>query len=325
MRKLVVLVVLACLVSPVFGGGAQEPVDPAEQFPTRPVEVIVPWAPGGATDTVTRALMSVMGNHFSQPMAVINRPGGGGTVGTTHALNQRPDGYTVLVNSWGAFITQPALSRLEYGPDDYEVVMQLNHEPRILVGHPSVPYNDIREMVEYAEQNPTAVHVGIAAVGATDHFAMLELELEYGIELTITPQGGGGPARTAVLGHHTDVAALVASEAGPLIEAGELKPLGVMGPARYAPLPDIPTTAEIGIPVESGVANHVYVPAGVPAERVRIIHDAFKNAMEDEGFLALAGRLALDPGYADGAESRATLDRFRALYTRIADEMGMRE
>lgn len=321
MKKLLACMLLAVLAFPGFAGGEREA---DESYPTRPVEIIVPWAAGGGSDTIARALLTVMGQYFPQPMVVINRPGGGGTVGTTYALNQRPDGYTVLLTAWGPMITQPVLDDMEYGPDDYEPVLQISYEPRILVGHPDVPYDDIKGMIEYAQQNPGDVLVGIADVGTTDHFAFLELELEYNADFTLTPQGGGGPARVALLGQHIDVSALVAGEAAPLIEAGELKPLGVMGPDRYGPLPEIPTTAEYGIPVESASAVHLYVPAGVPEARVAMIHDAFKNAMHDEAFLQLAARLGRDTEYLDGSAVQDQVSRFLALYGRIADDYGLR-
>ncbi len=325
MKKLFLCLLVIGFVLPAFAEGGKESAAAGGEYPTRAVEVIVPWAAGGSTDTVTRALMSVMGQYFPEPMAVINKPGGGGTVGTTFALNEAPDGYTILVNSWGAFVTQPALTTLQYGPEDYEPVLQISYEPRILVAHPDTPYDDIKGMIDYAKQNPGGVHVGIAAVGATDHFAMLELQLQYGVDMTITPQGGGGPSKIAVLGHHTDVAALTAGEAGPLVEAKELKALGVMDSKRYSAFPNIPTTAELGIPVESGVANHLYVPAGVPADRVKKIHDAFKSAMEDPGFLELAKKLKLSIEYLDGEASRKQLTHFRELYTEIAEKLGMKQ
>src|SRR5690554_4899382 len=112
----------------------------AETYPSKPVRVIVPWEAGGSTDLSARALMTAAERHFPQPLAVVNKPGAGGIIGTTEALRSRPDGYTILYDSWSSLVIQPSMRDVTYREDDYVPVLQVNHIPRILTAHPSTPY-----------------------------------------------------------------------------------------------------------------------------------------------------------------------------------------
>ncbi len=328
-RILCSILLLLCAAGLVFAGGgteapAGEPAAAAE-YPTKPVTIIVPWAAGGGTDMLARGMLTVMGKYFSRPMVVVNKPGGGGTIGTTEALMSKPDGYTILITGWGPFVTQPFLKDVQYGPDDYEVVLQLSRIPRILCAKNDAPYDDIKEMMEYAKSNPEEVLVGIAAVGTTGHLGMAELELEYGVEFNMVPQGGGGPQKVSLLGGHVDVAPLTASEGGPLVTAGQVKPLAIMDSERFDEIPDVPTGSELDYPIESGVAWHVFVPAGTPADRVKTLHDAFKSCLEDEAFEKVAVKLNLGVQYADADFAAKDIARFRDIYKKISAELGLKK
>jgi tripartite-type tricarboxylate transporter receptor subunit TctC len=258
-------------------------------------------------------------------MIVVNKPGGGGTIGTTEALNAKPDGYTVLITGWGPFVTQPFLMDVPYGEDDYEVLLQLSRYPRILCAKKDAPYNDIKEMMAYAKANPEKVIVGIASVGTTGHLAMAQLESEYGVKFTMVPQGGGGPQKVAVLGGHVDVAPLTASEGGPLVTSGQVKALAVMDDQRFAEIPDIKTGAELGYPIESGVASHVFVPAGTPADIKKMLHDAFKNCLEDKVFKQVSVKLNLGAQYADAEFAKKDIAKFRKIYEKVSAELGLKK
>ena len=282
----------------------------AADYPNRPVKIIIPWGVGGGTDMLVRSMMSFMPQYFSQPMVVMNKPGGGGTIGTTFALNAKPDGYTVCINGWGPFVTQPSLKNLNYTEKDYIPVLQLSNIPRILSAYPSMPYNNMKEFMEYAKKNPEKIKVGVAAVGTTGHLAMVQLEQDYGVKFTQIPQGGGGPQKVALLGGHVDA-------------AKHLKALGVMASKRLPDLPDIPTLAEQGYPIESYVAFHLVVPKGTPKDRIKILHDAFKKCLDDKGFQKIAKKLNIRVDYEDAAQSRAKLEKFRKLYAEIVGKLGI--
>lgn len=319
---------LVCSLGLVVAGGQKEgeaAEKTASAYPTKPVTIICPWDAGGGTDMLARGLLTVMGNYFPRPMVVVNKPGGGGTIGTTEALSAKPDGYTILITGWGPFVTQPFLADVPYGENDYEVLLQLSRIPRILCAKKDAPYNDIKEMMEYAKANPEKVIVGIASVGTTGHLAMAQLELEHGVKFNMVPQGGGGPQKVAVLGGHVDVAPLTASEGGPLVTSGQVKALAVMDDQRFADIPDIKTGAELGYPIESGVAWHVFVPAGTPADIKKMLHDAFKNCLEDEVFKTVAVKLNLGVQYADAEFATEDIAKFRKIYEKISTELGLKK
>ncbi len=297
----------------------------AGEYPTKPVKVIVPWAVGGGTDTSTRALVSVMGKYFPQPLIVVNRPGGAGTVGMTAICKVKPDGYTIGSNAWGPMITQPSLKKLQYTEKDYIPIMQTYSAPRILCAHPSRPYKTMKEFMDYVEKHPGEVKVGVAGVGTTGHLAMLQIESEYGVKFTNVPMVGGGPQKVAVLGGHVDVAPVITGEGGPLVEAGKLVAMGVFDTKRFPLFPNIPTLAEQGYPVESGVANFILVPAGTPDHIVKFIHDSFKKGLEDPVYQKLITKLKFNVAYLSPEESRAKLEKFRKLYAKLIEKMGLKK
>jgi len=142
--RLVVLLISVTLIS----GNAMA----ASDYPSKPVQIIVPWAVGGGTDISTRALVNTVQKFFPRPLVVVNRPGGAGTVGMTEFCKSKPDGYTICSNAWGPMVTQPSLKKLQYTEKDYIPIMQTYSAPRILCAHPSRPYNNMKEFIEYVKK-----------------------------------------------------------------------------------------------------------------------------------------------------------------------------
>jgi tripartite-type tricarboxylate transporter receptor subunit TctC len=295
----------------------------AGDYPSKPVQVIVPWAVGGGTDISTRALVNTVQKFFPQPLVVVNRPGGAGTVGMTEFCKSKPDGYTICSNAWGPMITQPSLKKLEYTEKDYIPIMQTYSAPRILCAYPSRPYNNMKEFIEYAKNNPGKIKVGIAGVGTTGHLAMLQMESEYGVKFNIVPMGGGGPQKVAVLGGHVDVATVITGEGGPFVVSGQLKALGVFDSKRFPEFPKIPTLAEQGYPIDSGVANFIMAPAGTPEPIIKFLGDSFKKGLEVSSYQEAIKKLKFNVEYLSPEESRAKLEKFRKLYKVLIEKMGL--
>lgn len=295
----------------------------AGEYPSKPIQVIVPWAVGGGTDTATRVLVNTVQKFFPRPLVVVNRPGGAGTVGMTQFCKSKPDGYTICSNAWGPMVTQPFLKKLEYAEKDYIPIMQTYSAPRIFCAHPSRPYNNMKEFMEYVKKNPGKVKVGIAGVGTTGHLAMLQMESEYGVKFIMVPMGGGGPTKIAVIGGHVDVATPITGEGGPAVVAGQLKALGVFDVKRFPEFPNIPTLAEQGYPVESGVANFIMVPADTPPPIIKFLHDSFKKGLEIPGYQEAIRKMKFNVEYLSPKESQAKLAKFRSLYKKLIEKMGL--
>jgi tripartite-type tricarboxylate transporter receptor subunit TctC len=325
MKRIILLVfllvfIMLSLSTVLCAEGQKEGTD---SYPSKSVEVIVPWAAGGNTDITTRALLSSIGNYFPGQMVVINKPGAGGTIGTTYVANQKPDGYTLLITAWAPFITQPHMTSVQYSLDDFYPVMQVAFSPRFVCAHSDTPYDTLSELVEYAKANPDDVKVGVAAVGSTGHLAMEQLELEADIKLNTIPQDGGAGSLVALLGHHVDVVPLDVALAIDSIKSGSIKPLGVTDTERHPDFPDIPTIEEQGYGIVTGVATHVYVPAGTPADRIKIIHDAFKNVLEDESFLKLAEKLQIGYSYKNHDDTLEQLTTVSKNFGEIIQILGL--
>lgn len=295
----------------------------AAEYPSKPVQVIIPWPAGGSTDVSTRTLINATKKFFPQPLVPINRPGGAGTIGMTEICMAKPDGYTIGSNAWGPMVTQPAIQKLSYSEKDYFLIMQTWQVPRVLVTHPSRPYKNAKEFIEHVKNNPGKIRVGLAGTGTTDHFALLEMEKKYGIKFTIVPMGGGAPQMLAVIGGHVDVATPIYSEASSAIQAGQVIPLAIMDLSRYPLNKEIPTLAELGYPIESGVANFLIAPSGVPKSILKFIHDAFKKGFEDAEYQEPIKKIGYVVEYLSPEESQKKIEKFRQLYIKLANEFGL--
>ena len=224
------------------------------EYPDKPITLIVPWATGGLTDTAARALATVIGGQYLPvTIAVINRPGAGGSVGQTELVKSKPDGYTIGMNTGSCLFIEPHLKKLPYGEEDYYIVMQVFSEESMIAAHPSKPYNNLKELIDYAKAHPKEVNAGIHAPLTTGHLAFLQLQLEKNVEFKIVPMGGGGPMKTALLGGHVDIAPLSISEALPYIKAKTMKALGVMGTKPVEGFPEIIPFAKQGFSLEAAI------------------------------------------------------------------------
>ncbi|HIE56527.1 MAG TPA: tripartite tricarboxylate transporter substrate binding protein, partial [Chromatiaceae bacterium] len=283
----------------------------AAKYPSKPVKVIVPWAAGGGTDILTRTVLTVMDKYFPQPMVVVNKTGGAGTVGMTFGLMAKPDGYTIIVNGFGPTCTQPHLKDLQYTEKDYVVVCQLNKIPRILIANNKTPYNNMKEMMSYAKKNPGKIKVAVAGVGTSGHLGMVQIEQDFGVKFTIIPQGGGAHQKTAVMGGHADIAPTTANEGGPLVYAKQVKALGIMDEVRFAEHPEMPTLAEQGFPNNTYVLWHVYAPAKTPPDRVKMLEEAFRKCLQDKTLQKMAKKLNLGLEFKNGKTATADLNHWR--------------
>jgi tripartite-type tricarboxylate transporter receptor subunit TctC len=178
-------------------------------------------------------------------------------------------------------------------------------------------------MIEYAKKNPGLIKAGVSSVGTTDYLAFAELEMKYGIKLNIIPQGGGGPLRVAILGGHIDIAALTATEGGPLVTAGQLKSFGIMDSKRFSQFPDMKTCAEQGVSIEGGTEDYVVVPKNTPPEIIQTLQDAFKKVTEDKAFLEMATKLNIGVDYLDAKAAKERLDKFRFNYKDLIEKLGI--
>src|SRR5262245_41187252 len=220
----------------------------AQDYPTKPVRVIVPFPPGAINDTVGRMIATQLSERLGKQFVVDNRAGAGGVVGTELAANAPKDGYTLLIVSLVNTVN-PWLYKLSYEPiKSFAPIAFLASTPNVIVVHPDLPVKTLGEFVAYAKANPGKVQYASGGVGSFMHLSGELFKLAAGVNLLHVPFRGGGPAVIDVIGGHTKVAFITSITATPHVRSGKLRALGVGTSKRSAVLPDVPTMAESGLP-----------------------------------------------------------------------------
>jgi tripartite-type tricarboxylate transporter receptor subunit TctC len=237
----------------------------AQDYPTKPVRLIIPFPPGGSNDVVGRMIATQLGERLAKQVVVDNRGGAGGVLGTEVAAGSAPDGYTILVISL-AYTVNPWLYKLKYDPlKAFVPVAMLASGANVLSVHPSVPVNSVQELIALAKQKPGDLNYASAGSGSFQHLGSELFKLMAGVDIVHVPFKGGGPAMIDVVGGHSQVLFSSLVQTGGHIRSGKLKALGVGSVARSALFPDIPTIAEAGVPGYE-MANWwgIVAPAGTP-------------------------------------------------------------
>jgi tripartite-type tricarboxylate transporter receptor subunit TctC len=269
----------------------------AQDYPSRRVSIIVPYTAGGSSDFVARTVAAKMQDGLKQPVVVENRPGGNAHIGTEFVARAAPDGYTLLLAGMTTHAAAPALYRkLSYDPiKDFAPLSNCIDSPLVVVVHPSVQANSLKELIALAKSNPGKLNYGSAGVGNTLHLAGEVFKMASGTELVHVPYKGASQAMGDQLGGRIQV--MIDLPQTPLsnIQAGKLRALAVTGAQRLSLLPEVPTTAEAGLPAfRFGTWIGLVAPAGTPAPIVNRLHgeivrvlkmDDVKEAFAQRGML----------------------------------------
>ena len=273
MKRLIGAVLLAPLLA--FGQG----------YPNKPVKMIIPFAPGGASDFVGRIVQPNLSELLGQQVVIENRPGASGNIGVEAGARSAPDGYTIVLGNVGSIAINPGVfPKLAADPlKDLVAVTQVVDVPGVLVAHPAFPPNSVKEFVAYAKANPGKVNYASPGSGSQNRLEMEKLRSAAGgLDMVHVPyKGGAGPAVSALVAGETHLMFVTASSAMPMIKSGRLKVLAVAAPKRLEPLPDVPTMGEAGYPTfQTGSWQGVFVPAGTPKEVVERLYAATVKTMQ---------------------------------------------
>ena len=273
MKRLIAAVLLAPVL--VLGQG----------YPNKPVKMIIPFAPGGASDFVGRIIQPNLSEVLGQQVVIENRPGASGNIGVEAAARSAPDGYTIVLGNVGSIAINPGVfPKLAADPlKDLVAVTQVVDVPGVLVAHPAFPPNSVKEFVAYAKANPGKVNYASPGSGSQNRLEMEKLRnAAGGLDMVHVPyKGGAGPAVSALVAGETHLMFVTASSAMPMIKSGRLKVLAVAARKRLEPLPDVPTMSEAGYPAfETGSWQGVLVPAGTPKEVVERLYAATVKTMQ---------------------------------------------
>jgi tripartite-type tricarboxylate transporter receptor subunit TctC len=237
----------------------------AQVYPTRQIEIVVPFVAGGTTDNIARMLAQRFSDAWRETVIVSNRPGGGATIGTGVVAKAAPDGHTLLVTTL-AFTTTPALQKLSYdAAKDFAPVTELASIPLVLVVHPSVPATTLREFIALAKAEPGRLDYVSAGAGTSTHLAAEMFNAAAGVKLVHVPFKGNAEGMNAILGGHVKVYFAQAAAVLQHVRAGTLRAIAVTTESRIATLPDVPTIAELGFPgYEINTWQGLFAPTGTP-------------------------------------------------------------
>jgi tripartite-type tricarboxylate transporter receptor subunit TctC len=253
----------------------------ADDYPTKPIRLIIPFPPGGSNDVVGRLVAKQLSDELKQQVFVDNRGGAGGTIGTEDCARAAPDGYTLCIISI-AHAVNPALYPLKYDPiKSFTPISILATGPNVLVVTADAPFKSVKELVAAAKANPGKLDYASAGVGSFQHLGGELFKLEANVDIVHVPYKGGGPAMQDVVAGHVQIMFSSMIQTTPLIKAGKLRALGTGGSKRSPVLPDVPTIAEAGVP--GYVAENwwgIIGPAGLPAPVVSKLYAATQAALK---------------------------------------------
>ena len=285
----------------------------ADPYPVRPIQVIVPFPPGGVADLVARPLAAAMEKELKQPVVIVNKTGAGGAVGMQAAAVSKPDGYTLMV-ALSSISVMPEVDALfgrppVYKLSDFTPIALLSSDPTVLVVSSKSPWMTVADFVADAKKRPGEIKYSSSGVYGTMHVAMEMFAHSAGIKLRHIPTGGGGPALNALLGGHVDALSGGPNVSIPHIRAGKVRVLASWGGTRLAALPEVPTLMERGYKdVEFYIWSGLFAPAATPQPIIQILRDATAKAVQTPEFKAAMQKMETPIAYKDSPEFRKFWD-----------------
>jgi len=320
------LIVLAALLG---GGALLQPTSlPAQEFPRRPISLIVPYAPGGSVDLLARAMTKVSGKHFPVPVVVVNQAGGAAIPGRVTVVNAKPDGYTLLFGyGSGEDLVTPHTQKLPYHQfKDLVPVCQMSIVSLILSVSSSHPAKNLKEFVEWAKMQNRQITGAVSTRGASVDITMQAIMKVAGVKAETIPFRGDSEALTALLGGHTDFAGNTPPAAFPHVKAGRIKILGVCLRERDPIIPDVPTFMEQGFDVFTmGAIRGVGAPKGTPDEVIDYLEKAFKKVADDPEFHSVTREIQIPVMYRDRKAFLKNMTDGFEMYGQLIDKLGLKQ
>jgi len=322
LRKIVILVVVAL----GFMGLIPGLVTAQETYPARPVQIIVPFPPGGVADLVGRPLAAALEKILKQPMVVVNKSGAGGAVGMQAAAVSKPDGYTLLL-ALSSISVMPEVDKLfgrpqTYKCEDFAPIALLSADPTIFVIKKEAPWKNVADFVADAKRRPNEIKYSSSGVYGTMHVAMEMFAHSAGIKLRHIPTAGGGPALTALLGGHVDCLSGGPNVSIPHIKAGTLRVLAGWGEKRLAALPEVPTLKELGYEAEFYIWSGLFAPRATPPAAIKVLREATHKAVEAPEFKSAMTKMDTPITYLDAPEFQKFWDKDAAMLARAVKNIG---
>ncbi len=288
-----------------------------DDFPTKPITLIIPAAAGGSHDLTARAVTSVAEKYLGQPIVVELKPGGGGAIGTEQVFQAAPDGYTLLMGGPNWNTTLPAVEGRSHGPDDLAAVCRINFSPVMVAARLDAPYKTFKEMIDWAKANPGQLVFGHTGPWSQSDLTWKQISKIAGLETKNVPHEGGGPSTTALIGGHIDVAINPTTTFVSALEAKQIRPLAVLAAERDPHFPDVPTAREEGIDVTYDLWRGIVAPKDTPAPVIAKLSEACKQMVEDPDSVAMIEKLGDRPNYLSAADFTPIWQKEFALHKEL--------
>jgi tripartite-type tricarboxylate transporter receptor subunit TctC len=299
----------------------------AQNYPSKPIKLILPFAPGSPSDMVGRTIGQKMATQMGQPLVPDNRASSGGTLGLALVAKSPPDGYTVMVTSPTIALSPVLYANLQFDSlKDFAPVARLASIENVMLVHPNVPAKTLKEFIALARSRPGKLNYGSGGAGTTNHLANELLKSLEKINMVHVPYKGATLATTALMGGEVDEVILGVAPALPFIKSGRVRPLVVLSEKRVPTLPDVPTSKEAGYPnFRMSIWYAMFVPAGTPHEIVAHLYREAEKALKDPELLQRMSNAGMDPWLGTPDELGALLKSEIARYTKVAASAGLKK
>jgi len=296
-------------------------------YPTKPIKIVVGWAPGGQADTLTRTLSDLLEKNLGKTIIVENKPGGASGVATAFIAKIKPDGYTLGAISDSPLVRIPHMRRVTYNPmEDIIPVVRTNVSIAGLVVKKDSPFKMFKDFLDYAKKNPGKLTFSHPGSGSSPHLGMGALEVKYGIKCSPVPYKGDSEMITALLGGHVMAGAGTTGGFGPYVKSGDLKLLAVFSKQRIKFYPEVPTLIELGYKVTAESNFLIIAPKGTPAEIVEKIQSLSVKAMKESSYGSVADKLwTIYEPILKGEELKKAIKEDDEFYGEIIRTLGIKE
>jgi len=292
----------------------------ADDYPSHPVTLIVPYPPGGGVDTIARLMAQKLSGALGQQIVIENRPGAGAVIGTRAAAKAAPDGYTLVMLTTG--FTLPA--NAGYEVKDFDPIGSIASTPIVVMAHPSAPVKSLSDIVALARKEPGKISIGTPPPPTLNYFAIELMKVMAGIDVTIVTYKGTGPLTNDLVGGHVPLAFNTTAPALGNIQAGKIRPIAVAAPKRSAALPDVPTASEAGLPGFEAVLTYgIGAPAGTPQPIIERINKEMRAIIATDEISKRIVADGGDPAPTTVAEYAALIARDEAKWDALLKKIGL--
>ncbi len=306
-KKFLVLSIIFLLM--VFTGSGQDKANAAApKYPTKAINLIVPWSPGGGADLTARAVASIAPKYLGQSLIVVQKPGAAGATAHAEMVKMKKDGYNLIITGNSPSTVVPHLGKANYDAlNDFEFIIRITNLRNCFAVGKESPFNTIHDLITYAKANPQKVKVGLSGALGIGDLTIRLFNRKAGVELVQVPFQSSGESVVAVMGGHTHAYSGAVTAIAAAVKNKSVKILAITADIRDPSFPDIPTLKELGLDMALNNQIGIGAPRGTPQAILDFLHGAFKQSLDDPGFKALSQKLEFSIDYLNGADFRKSI------------------